>query len=146
MKLRAQFENIDRLVKLPGSETTLKSYISDQLKGAKAKRLLNPENYLIEGERLFDTATILSKGAQSKHELQARISASYARLDQSKARHLSLCSGDTTASGRTRTKHKTQIGESTSQVMLTKLKGLVRSQSQMSESKGQTVPLVCCTL
>lgn len=140
-KLRAELESIDSLVKCPGSEAAVKSYISELVKGAKATRLLNPEKYLKDSQRLFDTTTILSKGAQRKSiELQARISASYAKLNPSKARHLSLVSEDTTASGHTRTKHKTESSESNSQVMLTKLKGLVRSQSQMSEARGQAVP------
>jgi hypothetical protein len=140
-KLRAELESIDSLVKCPGSEAAVKSYISELVKGAKATRLLNPEKYLKDSQRLFDTTTILSKGTQRKSmELQARISASYARLNPSKARHLSLLSEDTTASGHTRTKHKTKVSESNSQVMLTKLRGLVRSQSQMSEPRGEGVP------
>lgn len=142
-KLKAEFESIDNLVKAHSSETTVKNYVAELVKEAKNKRLLNPERYLRDSERLFNPNTILSNAAMRKsQELQARIANTFAKLNPSRASHLSLTPETSTGAGgnAVRMKYQTPSPEPTAKVMMTKLKGLMKTQSQLHISKGQAIP------
>jgi hypothetical protein len=142
-KLRLNFESIDTLIKVHQNEGAVRSYLDEVGKEARNKRLLNPDKYLKDSEALFNLDTILSKATMKRTlDLQARISASYAKLNPSRANHLNPApdSNATGTRGAVRNKYRIMTLEPKSKVNLSRLKGVLQTQSQLRIPKSQTVP------